>query len=308
MPRFPLNHAMPPAQGLYHPSHEHDACGVGIVADIQGRRTRSILERALNCVCQLAHRGALDADAKSGDGAGILTQIPTKLFRREVEKLGHQLYSEGDLGIGFFFPPGTRQVRPSPHSPHCRGSGRPARSCFSRLACRPRQSSHPRRKSSPLRSPESNNFSLHDQMPRKCQMTDFEMALFLSRNEIEHRCATDRTPPFYIPSFSSRVIVYKGMLTGTQLKSFYLDLQDTCVRNLSRCFSSALQHKHLPHLAPRSPLPHGGSQRRNQYPPWQPALGPRPRGGSLESCPEPIRSTSAPPDHTTWRKRLLQPR
>ena len=84
---------MPPAQGLYHPSHEHDACGVGIVADIQGRRTRSILERALNCVCQLAHRGALDADAKSGDGAGILTQIPTKLFRREVEKLGHQLYS-----------------------------------------------------------------------------------------------------------------------------------------------------------------------------------------------------------------------
>lgn len=56
--------------------------------------------------------------------------------------------------------------------------------------------------------------------------TDFEMALFLSRNEIEHRCATDRTPPFYIPSFSSRVIVYKGMLTGTQLKSFYLDLQD----------------------------------------------------------------------------------
>ncbi|NDB96384.1 MAG: hypothetical protein EBZ78_09530, partial [Verrucomicrobia bacterium] len=105
MARFRLNHDMPRAQGLYHPSHEHDACGVGVVADIGGKRSRAVLERALGCVCQLAHRGALDADAKSGDGAGVLTQIPFKMFRREVEKLGHRLYGEGDLGVGFFFLP-----------------------------------------------------------------------------------------------------------------------------------------------------------------------------------------------------------
>lgn len=225
MPRFPLNHAMPRPQGLYHPSQEHDACGVGIVADIQGRRTRSILDRALSCVCQLAHRGALDADAKSGDGAGVLTQIPTKLLRREVEKLGHQLYGEGDLGVGFFFlPPQDKYAQA-----HIR---RIAEEVITRrglvslgwrvVPVNPRILGE----KASLSAPRIEQLLVARPDAKKLSDDAFEMTLFLARNEIEHRCATDRTPPFYIPSFSSRTIVYKGMLTGTQLKSFYLDLQD----------------------------------------------------------------------------------
>ena len=75
--------------GLYDPAHEHDACGVGMVASIKGTRSNSILKKALTCVCSLIHRGAMDADAKTGDGAGVLTQIPYKLFRPEVEKMGY---------------------------------------------------------------------------------------------------------------------------------------------------------------------------------------------------------------------------
>lgn len=74
--------------GLYDPSFEHDACGVGFVASIHGDCTHDILKRAISCVCRLQHRGAMDADAKTGDGTGVLTQIPYDLFRPEVEKIG----------------------------------------------------------------------------------------------------------------------------------------------------------------------------------------------------------------------------
>ena len=95
----------PEAQGMYHPDLEHDSCGVGFVASLHGEKSNAILQKALDCVCGLVHRGALDADAKSGDGAGILTQIPHKLFRREIEKLGQQLFRDEDLGVGMFFLP-----------------------------------------------------------------------------------------------------------------------------------------------------------------------------------------------------------
>ena len=225
MGRFPLNHQMPRPQGLYHPDQEHDACGVGVVADIQGRRSRAILDRALSCVCQLAHRGALDADAKSGDGAGVLTQIPAKLFRREVEKLGHRLYQDNDLGVGFFFLP-AKDTYAQAHIRRIAEEVITRRGLLSfgwrvvpvnpRILGEKAASSAPRIEQLLVARPDA----------KKLTDDAFELSLFLARNEIEHRCAAARTPPFYIPSFSSRLLVYKGMLTGTQLKSFYLDLQD----------------------------------------------------------------------------------
>ena len=92
-------------KGLYDPSFEHDACGVGFVASISGERSEKILKTAIGCVSALSHRGAMDADAKTGDGAGVLTQIPYEIFRPEVEKLGHKLFSDSDLAVGFFFLP-----------------------------------------------------------------------------------------------------------------------------------------------------------------------------------------------------------
>ena len=102
-----MNQALPSrdSNGLYNPDLEHDACGVGLVARISGERSNAILETALRSICSLMHRGALDADAKTGDGAGITTQIPYKIFTPEVEKLGHTLYNPSDLGVGVMFLP-----------------------------------------------------------------------------------------------------------------------------------------------------------------------------------------------------------
>src|SRR5258705_12231811 len=75
---------------LYDPLDEHDACGVGFVADVSGRATHQIVESALEALCNLTHRGAIDADGKTGDGAGLLTQLPLRFFRREGERLGQR--------------------------------------------------------------------------------------------------------------------------------------------------------------------------------------------------------------------------
>src|ERR1700745_1023645 len=90
---------------LYQPEEEHDSCGVGFVAAINGERSNRVLRYGLTSACNMAHRGAMDADAKTGDGSGVLTQIPYKIFRKEVAKLGNTLYSDSDLGIGFAFLP-----------------------------------------------------------------------------------------------------------------------------------------------------------------------------------------------------------
>ena len=90
---------------LYSPESEHDACGVGFIAQVSGKRSNQVLKYALQSLCNLAHRGAVDADAKTGDGAGVSAQIPYKLFAAEVQKLGHRLFQESDLGVGFLFLP-----------------------------------------------------------------------------------------------------------------------------------------------------------------------------------------------------------
>ena len=225
MPKFPLNYGLPPAQGLYHPAQEHDSCGVGFVADIQGRKSHSVLERAIGCVCQLAHRGALDADAKSGDGAGVLTQIPAKFFRREVEKLGQRLYADSDLAVGTFFLPAADNYAQA----HIRRISEEVitRRGLQVLGWRPVPVNlRILGEKAAASAPKIEQLLVARPDAKKLSDDAYELLLFLARNEIEHRCAADRTPPFYIPSFSSRVIVYKGMLTGTQLGRFYPDLQD----------------------------------------------------------------------------------
>jgi glutamate synthase domain-containing protein 1 len=77
-------------RSLYQPEEEHDSCGVGFVAAIDGQRSNRVLRYGLTSVCNMVHRGAVDADAKTGDGSGVMTQIPYKIFRREIAKLGHR--------------------------------------------------------------------------------------------------------------------------------------------------------------------------------------------------------------------------
>ena len=90
---------------MYEHLYEKDACGVGFIANRSGNRSHAILEMAIQAVTNLTHRGAVAADAKTGDGAGILTQIPEKLFRKELNRVGARIDSMNDLAVGMMFLP-----------------------------------------------------------------------------------------------------------------------------------------------------------------------------------------------------------
>src|SRR6187549_3752059 len=88
---------------LHRLSQEHDNCGMGAIAHLKGKRSHQILDYALTSVCCMTHRGAVDADMKTGDGSGVLTQIPYPLFRKAAEKLGHTVANDADLAVAVFF-------------------------------------------------------------------------------------------------------------------------------------------------------------------------------------------------------------
>ncbi|MBX9811535.1 MAG: hypothetical protein K2Y16_07990, partial [Burkholderiales bacterium] len=96
---------LPTSQGLYHPAHEHDACGVGFIANIKARKSHAIVEQGLQILKNLTHRGAVGADPLAGDGAGILLQIPDKFFREEMAQKGVKLPPVGQYGAGMVFLP-----------------------------------------------------------------------------------------------------------------------------------------------------------------------------------------------------------
>ncbi|PWU10663.1 MAG: glutamate synthase large subunit, partial [Verrucomicrobia bacterium] len=206
---------------LYDPSFEHDACGVGFVADVNGRRSNRILKIGLKSICGLMHRGALDADAKTGDGAGIATQIPYKIFVPQVAKLGHHLYQESDLAVGVLF------------LPHDNAYAQARAKTITAEVLEKRELFLFGWREVPL-----NLHVLGDKakstLPRIEQVLigrpwgisndDYERRLFLARNEIEDRAAADQIRHFYIPSFSHRTLVYKGLLVSGALEKFYPDL------------------------------------------------------------------------------------
>jgi glutamate synthase domain-containing protein 1 len=96
---------LPPAQGLYRPEHEHDACGIGFIADIEGRKSHEIVLKGIEILINLTHRGACGCDPQTGDGAGILIQIPHAFFDRECKALGFSLPAPGEYGVGMMFLP-----------------------------------------------------------------------------------------------------------------------------------------------------------------------------------------------------------
>src|SRR3984893_17413525 len=208
---------------LYQPEEEHDSCGVGFVAAINGERSNRVLRYGLTSVCNMAHRGAIDADAKTGDGSGVLTQIPYKIFRKEVVKLGHTLYNDSDLGVGFVF------------LPHDNAYAQARAKAIIEEVLEQRELFQFGWREVPL-----NIMVLGEKaqltMPRLEQeligrpagMSDdeYERRLFLARNEIEKRAQLDRIKNFYITSFSHRVIVYKGLLTAVSFEKFYRDLSN----------------------------------------------------------------------------------
>ena len=208
---------------LYNPEEEHDSCGMGFVAMINGTRSNRVLRYGLTSVCNMAHRGAMDADAKTGDGSGVMTQIPYKLFHKEVTKLGYTLYNDSDLGVGVVF------------LPHDNAYAQARAKAIIEEVLEKRELFQFGWREVPL-----NIMMLGEKaqltMPRIEQVLigrpadmgddEYERRLFLARNEIEKRTQLDNIRNFYIASFSHQVIVYKGLLTAVSLEKFYRDLSD----------------------------------------------------------------------------------
>jgi glutamate synthase domain-containing protein 2/glutamate synthase domain-containing protein 1/glutamate synthase domain-containing protein 3 len=210
--------------GLYDPATEHDACGVGFVANINGQRTNTILKRALTCVCSLIHRGAMDADAKTGDGAGILTQIPHKLFRPELEKMGHNLFQDSDLGVGMMFLPNDAYTMA-----RCKHITETVLNEHKLLIFGWRAVPVNRAvlgEKALKTCPEIHQILIGRPNPDAMSDDEFERKLYIARNQIEDQVEGLGIGGFYICSFSSRTIVYKGLLAAPTLEKFYLDLRD----------------------------------------------------------------------------------
>jgi glutamate synthase (NADPH/NADH) large chain/glutamate synthase (ferredoxin) len=206
---------------LHRLSQEHDNCGMGAIAQLQGKRSYQILEWALTSVCCMTHRGAVDADMKTGDGSGVLTQIPYPLFRKAAEKLGHVVENDSDLAVGvFFFPNESTKDVEEIKALATEVTTRRGITCVGwrevpidvnalgkiALVSRP-QIEH-----------------LLMTRPDGMDADHFERQLYLCRREIEQR--TKEIQGFYMPSFSSRLISYKALAMPAALRAFYLDFSD----------------------------------------------------------------------------------
>ena len=202
---------------LYDPLDEHDACGVGFVANVSGRATHQIVESALEALCNLTHRGAIDADGRTGDGAGLLTQLPLRFFRREAERLGQR--PEDELAVGMFFLP-----RDEGAAGRCRQITLQVSESYGLAPLGWRQV--------PVDENELGSKALAT-APRIEQLlvtsgrvstSEFETTLYRVRCEVEQQ--TSEIEGFYVASFSSRTVVYKGLFVGSQLGPFYPDLSE----------------------------------------------------------------------------------
>lgn len=232
-----MDHGLPKKQGLYDPQFEHDACGMGFVVNIKGDKSHDIIDEALTVLENLSHRGAAGADEKTGDGSGILVQIPHDFYKRECEVLGFQLPEKGDYGVGMIFAHKYDEFR------------RIQMDAFEKIVKEEGQSILGWREV-PI-DKTMVGVTAKNVMPRFIQVfigksedikseRDFERKLYIIRKLAEKAIVPlceDKGGTFYVSSLSSKTIVYKGMLTAEQLRHFYLDLSDLD-------FSSALAMVH----------------------------------------------------------------
>jgi glutamate synthase (NADPH/NADH) large chain len=212
-------------QGLYDSAYEHDACGMGFVAHIHGVRSRDVVDKSLELLRNLSHRSAVAADACTGDGAGMLLQIPHAFFRRVCGVAGISLHDAGSYGVGMFFLPSRRADRTL-----CE---RIIESAVTEEGCSvlgwrdvpvdDSMLSGPTRRSRPaVRQMFVGRMGVERDVD-----TNFEVLLYLIRRRIEARLR-ESAPGIdcYVASFSSRTVVYKGMLRPDQLEPFYADLRE----------------------------------------------------------------------------------
>jgi glutamate synthase (NADPH/NADH) large chain len=219
------------AEGLYHPASEHDACGVGFVAHIKGKRSHTIVEQGLTVLRNLTHRGAVGWDPKLSDGAGLLIQIPDRFYREEMARQGVKLPPGGQYGVGMVFLP---------------------RDPASRIACEYEIERAIKDEGQVLlgwRDVPVDNADLAEPAKklepvirqvfigrgRRVTVTDaLERKLYVIRKSSGHAIQAlqlQHGKEFYVPSMSARTVCYKGMLLAYQVGEYYLDLKDARVES-----------------------------------------------------------------------------
>ena len=241
------------SQGLYDPSNEHDACGVGFVAHIKGQKSHAIVGQALKILENLDHRGAVGADALMGDGAGILIQLPDALYRDDMAQQGVTLPAPGEYGVGMVFLPkehasrlaceqeleravlaegqvllGWRDVpvnRDMPMSPTVRAKEPIMRQIF---------------------IGRGNDVIVQDALERKLYVIRKTASAAIQNLQLKH------SKEYYVPSMSSRTTIYKGLLLADQVGTYFRDLEDP------RCVSAlGLVHQRFStNTFPEWPLAH----------------------------------------------------
>jgi glutamate synthase domain-containing protein 2/glutamate synthase domain-containing protein 1/glutamate synthase domain-containing protein 3 len=216
---------LPVEQGLYDPRNEHDACGIGFVVNIQGVQSHDIIVKGLQILINLAHRGACGCDPETGDGAGILIQIPHKFLARECAEIGFTLPPSGDYGVGMVFLP----VEPS-HRLLAEG-------ILERIA-REEGLTVLGWRDTPVEADAIGRIARASQpyieqifiaKPAEMSQDEIERKLYVVRKRAESEIAASDLPDkhfFYIPSLSSRTIIYKGLLLANQISQFYKELSD----------------------------------------------------------------------------------
>ncbi len=219
---------LPAAQGLYSPQNEHDGCGIGFVANIEGKKSHDIVSKGIQILINLTHRGACGCDPETGDGAGILIQIPHTFFERECARLGFTLPAPGEYGVGMIFLPVDRQERIL-----CEG-------ILERIA-REHGLTVLGWRDTPIDSNTIGRLARSTQpyieqiFIRRAPGMDtdaLERKLYVVRKQVEAAVAQSDLKEkdfFYVPSLSARTIVYKGLLLAPQIKHFYKELSDTAV-------------------------------------------------------------------------------
>jgi glutamate synthase (ferredoxin) len=220
------HYAMPARQGLYDPAFEHDACGVGFVVDLRNRKSHDMVQKALQVLLNLQHRGACGCEANTGDGAGILLQMPHRFFEATADDIGIRLPEPKGYGVGMVFLPTDPQDRQQ------------CERLFEEVVVREGQRFLGWR-TVPV-EPGPLGKTARDAMPsirqifigRSDSLSDdaaFERKLYVIRKQVEGAVRNSDIPQremFYVPSLSHRTIVYKGMLKSDQLPVFYPDLLD----------------------------------------------------------------------------------
>ncbi|WP_108177875.1 glutamate synthase large subunit [Phreatobacter oligotrophus] len=224
--RAVIDPGLPEAQGLYDPRNEKDSCGVGFIADMKGRKSHKIVQDGIQILLNLEHRGAVGADPRAGDGAGMLVQIPDAFFRKEAAKLGFSLPEPGHYAVGFIFfprdPAGQAIVREAIEKVVA-DEGQVL------LGWRDVPTDN-----ASLGESVKPTEPLHKQIfvargPGVESEEEFERRLFVLRKVISnlvYDLNDPRTKGYYPVSLSCRTIVYKGMFLADQLGSYYPDLHD----------------------------------------------------------------------------------